>query len=140
MPCSGLSCVTRSPEAASCRAASGLGDPEYVWISFFTDWTFCVLGASGLLGFLVTLWRMTQRAKHHKRVGTRPDAEAGHRGSRPAGINGADGASQRAAPVAALPPAVHGSDAAAHEIGASGGMAGSSSTTGLARKVTAWML
>lgn len=138
---SGLSGMTRSPEAASCCAASGLGDPEYVWISFFTDWTFCVLGASGLLGFLITLWRMTQRAKHRKRVGTPPDAEAGHRVSRPAGIDGVNGAGQRAAPAAAaLPPAANGGIAAAYESGASGGMAGVSSTTGLARKVTAWML
>jgi hypothetical protein len=144
--CHAAAChMTLCPKAASCCAASGLGDPEYVWISFFTDWTFCVLGASGLLGFLITLWRMAQRAKHQKRVGTRPDAEAGHRVSRPADINGTDTGidGQRAAPTApaaaVMPPAANGSVAAAHESGASGGVAGGSSTAGLARKVTAWM-
>lgn len=58
-----------------CGAANGLGRPEYVWVSFFTDWTFCVFGASGLLGFVVTLWRMAGRSKAAK---VRPDAEHGN--------------------------------------------------------------
>lgn len=45
-----------------------------MWISFFTDWTFCVYGLSGLLGFGVTLWRMAASRKAGKQVHS--DAEA----------------------------------------------------------------
>lgn len=39
---------------------------RYVWVSFFTDWTFVVFGFSGFFGFAVTVWRMTCRARSAK--------------------------------------------------------------------------
>ena len=145
-PCTGITAHHAAADDALhpllCCAAVGLGDPEYVWISFFTDWTFCVLGASGLLGFCITLWRMTQRAKHQKSVRAQPDAEAGHDRSRPGGASGTDDISQRAAQAAtaaAAPPnAEDGSTKAPHAVGASGGVAGSGGTTVAARKVPTW--
>mmetsp|Transcript_3462 Transcript_3462/g.10065 ORF Transcript_3462/g.10065 Transcript_3462/m.10065 type:complete len:329 (-) Transcript_3462:574-1560(-) len=47
-------------------ARNGLGKPGYVWVSFFTDWTFVVFGFSGFFGFAVTVWRMTCRARSAK--------------------------------------------------------------------------
>ena len=33
------------------------GHPGYVWISFFTDWTFCLFAFAGLIGAVVTAQR-----------------------------------------------------------------------------------
>ena len=111
-----------------------------MWISYFTDWTFCVFGASGLIGFLVTLGRMAQRAKSRKLVRMQPDAEAGHGASRSNGVHGLNGMNGSAAAAqgaeAPLPPSANGSIAAPHAVGSYGGLPGINSTTALARKVT----
>ena len=51
-------------EAARCDEApvppcAGVhfGHPGYVWISFFTDWTFCLFGFTGVIGTVVTAQR-----------------------------------------------------------------------------------
>lgn len=97
-------------------AGNGLGSPGYVWISFFTDWTFCVYGFSGLLGFVVTVWRMSARRKARKQVHSDVEATA----AAAAGAETQPAAAMQACPVPkvsnacenALPPLVW---AAAHQ-------------------------
>lgn len=51
---------------------NGLGSPGYVWLSFFTDWSFMVYGFAGLFGFGVTLWHMILQRRDVK---VQPDVE-----------------------------------------------------------------
>ncbi len=50
-PASTRSCVSH------CTAGVHFGHPGYVWISFFTDWTFCLFGFTGVIGTVVTAQR-----------------------------------------------------------------------------------
>lgn len=80
-----------------------------------------MFGASGLLGFLVTLWRMLKRAKQAK---VQPDAESG-RGSNTAS----------AAAAAAPQAATNGGAAAPQAAATSGAAATGNATLVLARTV-----
>ena len=58
-----------SPDEDARRHTAGVhfGHPGYVWISFFTDWTFCLFGFTGVIGTIVTAqrWRRDRSLRTH---------------------------------------------------------------------------
>ena len=47
------------------------GHPGYVWISFFTDWTFCLFGFTGVIGTVVTAQRWHRDRSLRRKGGMR---------------------------------------------------------------------
>ena len=59
----------RTNERRVRRTTAGVhfGHPGYVWISFFTDWTFCLFGFTGVIGTVVTAqrWARDRSLRRH---------------------------------------------------------------------------